>query len=178
MTDKRQVKVNLEELSTAFEVNFPYQNAYLDLETGAVVWITGETRRELETIWEELPEVADLFPTLEALLAQRADLQDWQREELRIAAHVEADYGSRYLSIDPEPYSDYNDMERFIWGLKDDRLANQLENAIRGRGAFRRFKDILARHPRVQEAWYDFQARRLEARLKRWLECMDIDPVE
>ncbi len=91
---------------------------------------------------------------------------------------TEAQYSSRYLSIDPEQYSYYNDMECFIWCLENDGLANQLENAIGGGGAFRRFKDILTRHPCVQEAWYDFQACRMETRMRRWVECMDIDPVE
>ncbi len=178
MTEKHRVKVNFEELSAAFELNFPGQDAYLDLETGDVVWVTDETRMQLKQLWENIPNTQEPLAALEALLAQRTDIADWQQEEIRNACRVEADYGNRYLSVAPEPYSDYNDMERFIWELADKRLADKLDNAIQGRGAFRRFKDILARYPQVQQAWYDFQARQIEIRMQEWLEAMNIEPLE
>jgi hypothetical protein len=37
----------------------------------------------------------------------------------------------------------YRDMERFIGTVRDPGRADRLEIAISGRGAFRRFKDIL-----------------------------------
>ncbi len=178
MTDKRKVKINLSELSAAFELYFPGQDAYLDLETGGVVWVTDDTRRRLEELWEEVPDVPDRFAALDALLAQRDDIQDWEKEAVRSALQVEADYGSRYISVAPEPYSDYNDMERFIWEVADEQLADKLDNAIRGRGAFRRFKDILVRHPQVEQAWHAFQARQIEARVRDWLESVGIEPME
>ena len=178
MSDKRQVRVNLAELSGAFEFHLPGRNAYLDLETGEIIWVTEETGWQLEALWEELPE-EDSYPlaALETLLSQHDELPDWQKEELRNAARVEAVGSSRYLDVDPEPYSDYRDMERFILTLEDERLANRLEAAIRGRGAFRRFKALVARTPWLQQAWYDFQARRIEARVQEWLDSAGIEAI-
>ena len=38
---------------------------------------------------------------------------------------------------------EYSIMERFIWSLPEGTIQDRLENAIRGRGAFRRFKDSI-----------------------------------
>lgn len=34
-------------------------------------------------------------------------------------------------------------MEEFIWSLPEGSIQNTLERAIQGRGAFRRFKDLV-----------------------------------
>ena len=178
MEEKKRIKVNFFELSAAFELNFIGNTPYLDTETGEVIWVTDETRRDLEELWEEIPEDAEPIAALESYLAQSDAFRDWQREELLNAARVEVEFGSRYLAINPEPYSDYNDMEKFVRTLKDDRLAERFARAIQGSGAFRRFKDLLARHPQIEQAWYDFQAKQIEARMRSWLSDYEIEPVD
>lgn len=178
MTEKRKLKIDWFEFSAAFELNFAETEAYLDLETGAVLNVTDEARRQLESLWDEIPaEVQDPRAALEDRLAQHGELHDWQRQTIRDAMQVEFNL-DRYLFIDPEPYADYNDMERFIWTLDDDQLAAQLDRAIRGRGAFRRFKDLLARHPQIQATWYDFKDRQNKRRMRDWLEYYDIEPIK
>ncbi|MGC9333965.1 MAG: UPF0158 family protein [Anaerolineae bacterium] len=49
---------------------------------------------------------------------------------------------------------------------------------MEGRGAFRRFKDLLARHPDVEKAWFAFKDARLQRRVADWLEYHDIEPVQ
>jgi hypothetical protein len=44
-------------------------------------------------------------------------------------------------------------MERFIDTIADRNRADRLEIAIEGKGAFRRFKDVLARWPDELERW-------------------------
>jgi hypothetical protein len=39
-----------------------------------------------------------------------------------------------------------------------------------GAGAFRRFKDILARYPSWEKQWFAFQRAKEEFRVKEWLE--------
>ena len=50
MNGKRKVKVNLDELGAAFEIQMMEASNYLDLETGEVIMVTNEARRELEEI--------------------------------------------------------------------------------------------------------------------------------
>jgi hypothetical protein len=69
-------------------------------------------------------------------------------------------------------------MEHFIGReIESDRLRERFWEAIRGRGAFRRFQDLLARHPNLEEHWYDFKADRVEQRMLNWLAHHNIEPV-
>jgi hypothetical protein len=36
---------------------------------------------------------------------------------------------------------------------------------------------LLARHPQVEEAWFDFEDARLQKRVANWQETRDIEPV-
>jgi len=60
-------------------------------------------------------------------------------------------------------------MDRFTATLDDDRLWR----VIRGRGAFRRFKDLIAHHPDVEEQWYAYQDPWAKGCLLRWLDAHD-----
>jgi uncharacterized protein UPF0158 len=68
-------------------------------------------------------------------------------------------------------------MEEFIATVSDEHLQELLDVAIQGRGAFRRFKDVLARHPAEQQRWFDFQASRVKARAREWLTDEGYQPV-
>ena len=60
-------------------------------------------------------------------------------------------------------------MERFIGTVRDPGRTDRLEIAISGRGAFRRFKDVLARWPGELDRWYVFSAERHRGRARAWL---------
>jgi len=175
---KRKVNVELDELAIALDTDFSELHQYLDLETGRIVAIMEEITWELEEIYEEIyDEDGNRVVTLEDYLQQRDD-PDWQKEMILEADRVEQGYGTRYIRVErDDPYGDYRDMERFIGTVEDARLRERLWNAIQGRGAFRRFKDLLVRHPQVEEAWFDFKDARLQKRVANWLETHDIEPV-
>ncbi len=63
----------------------------------------------------------------------------------------------------------YRDMEWFIGGLDNPDAADRLSIAISGRGAFRRFKDVLARWPDLFDRWSDFSEDRRRGRARAWL---------
>jgi Uncharacterised protein family (UPF0158) len=54
----------------------------------------------------------------------------------------------------------------FIETVRDTGRADRLEIAISGRGAFRRFKDVLERWPGELERWYAFSAERQHGRAR------------
>jgi hypothetical protein len=60
-------------------------------------------------------------------------------------------------------------MEYFIETLSDPQLAERLRDAIRGRGAFRRFKDVLSRDPEEFTRWHVFAEERQRGRSRAWL---------
>jgi len=73
-----------------------------------------------------------------------------------------------------ESYEDYDDMVDFISTVEDEHLVELLEIAIDGKGAFRRFKDVLARYPEKKERWYRFKNERMKERAISWLETIGI----
>jgi hypothetical protein len=170
--------VDLDELAIALDTDFSELHQYLDLETGRIIPIMQEISWEMEEIYEEIyDEDGNRVITLEDYL-QRRDDPDWQKEMMLEADRVEQGYGTRYIRVErDDPYGDYRDMERFIGTVEDARLQERLWNAIRGRGAFRRFKDLLARHPQVEEAWFEFKDARLQKRVANWLAYHEIEPV-
>jgi hypothetical protein len=63
----------------------------------------------------------------------------------------------------------YRDMEDFVGTVTDTRLAERLEVAIQGRGAFRRFKDTLFDDELWWGAWSTFSSERRLGRARWWL---------
>ncbi|HJK94692.1 MAG TPA: UPF0158 family protein [Polyangiaceae bacterium LLY-WYZ-15_(1-7)] len=84
-----------------------------------------------------------------------------------------------YMRIDPvSSREQYRWMERFIATVEDSELRHQLLTAIDGKGAFRRFKDVLMSYPVDRERWFTFRSERLRACMEAWLEAHKIEPVE
>ena len=76
----------------------------------------------------------------------------------------------RWLAVHGEGSREgYRDMELFIASVEDPGRAERLAVAIRGRGAFRRFKDELARRPGELERWHAPSEERQRARARSWL---------
>ncbi len=63
----------------------------------------------------------------------------------------------------------YEDMELFIDTVTDPTNADLLRVAITGKGAFRRFKDVLSRWPDERERYYLMSADRQLGRAREWL---------
>ena len=64
----------------------------------------------------------------------------------------------------------YEDMADFAEGVSDEVAGRRLERAIRGRGAFRRFKnELIEEYPDLLTAWYAFRDARARRRAVEWL---------
>jgi hypothetical protein len=103
-------------------------------------------------------------------------MDDGEAERLRDKIDEEPD---RYERIPKaEPHEGYEDMEDFIATVEDEHLAGLLEVSIDGKGAFRRFKDVLTRYPEERERWFRFKDERMEQRASEWLDDVGISPIE
>ncbi len=73
--------------------------------------------------------------------------------------------------IDPLPPSVwYSDMADFADGLSDEAAGRRLGRAIRGRGAFRRFRDeLFEEYPDLVPVWQAFRDARASRRAVEWL---------
>lgn len=60
-------------------------------------------------------------------------------------------------------------MAAFAEMVQDQHLRELLERAIGGKGASRRFKDVLLRVPDERERWFRFEAQAMHTALERWV---------
>jgi len=95
------------------------------------------------------------------------------------AMHARVAADDSYLRIDPvSSREQYRWMERFIETVDDSQLRERLSHAIDGKGAFRRFKDVLMSYPIERERWFAFRSERLRSCMEAWLETHGIEAVE
>jgi len=71
----------------------------------------------------------------------------------------------------------YEDMVDFTATRESGRLCARLESALGGRGAFRRFKDVLMDWPEDREDWFMFSEDRSRGRAREWLADVGYRPA-
>jgi len=77
----------------------------------------------------------------------------------------------RFLRVDPASSREqYRWMERFVALVADDALRDRLLIAIDGKGAFRRFKDVLLAFPAERERWFSYRSELLHFHMQTWVE--------
>jgi hypothetical protein len=180
----RQCRAKLADLADALDMINQEMNAYLDLETGEVLFVSDDARRELEAFYETLPEEVWKASEDEQQAACAAALEEYssynvEEEELAEAHAVEQGLNTRFVELpEADTRESYRDMEAFIETVATPRLQQRLERAIRGRGAFRYFRDELSDEPDEEERWYAFKQERLRDRIREWLADERIELIE
>ena len=83
-----------------------------------------------------------------------------------------------YIRVDPASSREqYRWMERFVGSVVDPQLRERLVMAIDGKGAFRRFKDVLLAYPAERERWFTYRADLLHWHMHNWLIERQIEPT-
>ena len=155
----KKLKVDLEEIGDHMQDQDRYDiDFYLDKETGEVIIIDVNILRGLED-----------GETME-------DLPDWQREQVKIAEEILSN-SDNYIRIPEKPsYEGYDLMVEFAEGVKDESLREKLAIALDGKGAFRRFKNVLLSYPKYRERWFEFKQQRMNEEVTEWLNSIGIEP--
>lgn len=80
-----------------------------------------------------------------------------------------------YLRVEPASSREqYRWMEKFVGSVSDETLRDRLIMSIDGKGAFRRFKDVLLGYPAERERWFSYRADLLHWHIHNWLIEHDI----
>jgi hypothetical protein len=80
-----------------------------------------------------------------------------------------------FIRIDPASSREqYRWMEKFVGSVVDEPLRERLIISIDGKGAFRRFKDVLLAYPAERERWFSYRADLLHWHIQQWLEQHEI----
>jgi len=81
-----------------------------------------------------------------------------------------------FLRVEPASSREqYRWMERFVGSVVDEPLRERLIISIDGKGAFRRFKDVLLAYPAERERWFSYRADLLHWHIAQWLEQHEIN---
>ena len=76
-----------------------------------------------------------------------------------------------FLRVEPASSREqYRWMEKFVGSVSDEGLRDRLIMSIDGKGAFRRFKDVLLAFPAERERWFSYRAELLHWHIHNWLE--------
>src|SRR5215213_6104107 len=145
---RRPVPVDLDELSSCLESSPVDGGGRLDVEIGE--------------IWSAEAEGLDGGEGLGLGEDEPADLED----------------PDRWLWIDGVGSgAAYREMVDFAATVTDSVLGDRLEVALDGRGAFRRFKDVLDRDPDELTRWHVFSGDRRRGRARAWLAMHALKPA-
>lgn len=101
---------------------------------------------------------------------------DWQQDDIRRAGEIldSEDWLELPTSYDIHAWEI---MREFSDAVDDERLRNELLDAIHGKGAFRHFKDTI-RHRGIEAEWRRFHDEALTAIARSWLEHNEIAYIE
>jgi len=136
--------------------------------------------REVPIDWEALenafennaPEVHSYLQLMSGDVLRVVDGVADPQMHARIAADP------KYLRIEPvSSREQYRWMERYIPMVEEPKLRARLETSIDGKGAFRRFKDVLMAHGPERERWFTYRSERLRTFMEAWLTTHSITPT-
>src|SRR5215210_2818110 len=99
--------------------------------------------------------------------------------EAAINRQAVSDNIRNFLRIEPASSREqYRWMERFVSSVTDEALRERLVISIDGKGAFRRFKDVLLNYPAERERWFSYRAELLHWNMQEWIKREDLVPAE
>lgn len=151
---KHMKPVKLSDLMEALEFDMPDHLSRVDVQEGRVVLVERSVLNAAEEGDEELLR----------------RLPEWQKAEADIARAIAEDPGDRFVDApDRFEFHEYHQMERFIRAVDDDEAAEQLWRAIKGKGAFRYFKDTAHRLGLLDD-WFRYRANAMKEFVIAWAE--------
>jgi len=144
------VAVKLSEIVDALNVQNDEILHYLDRKSGEIVMVSRE----------ELGAVEDG--------ASAEEYPDWQQKIIKVAQAIVDDEVGQYVELPTQfEVNEYAIMEKFCLTLSDPRISDELYYEIKGRGAFRRFKDKIHQYGLAEE-WYKYRDAEFEEIARSW----------
>ena len=153
------IQIKLKDIIEEMEIQFEESRSLLNITTGEIVLVTSE---DLRTVEDEKP--FDHLP-------------EWEQENRIIAIDVVENF-KNYIEL-PTKYevNEYEIMENFCLTVIDQRKRESLLRAIRGKGAFRRFKDEIIDFE-MEEQWYSYREECFKQVAIEWCQENKINYIE
>jgi|SRR5699024_8762708 len=135
-------KVRLSDLVDEMDMQMDEYFQLINKETGEIIYIM-----------EKLVGIAEEGESY-------GHLPDWQQEQMELAIDFVEHDTAKYLPL-PSKFDidEYGMIEDFCFSVEDSKTEAKLLHAIRGKGAFRRFKDMIVDLD-LEEDWYNYRDKR------------------
>ena len=103
---------------------------------------------------------------------------DGDPEETKLEKKIEK-YPDRFIPIPKRGSRDeYEWMTEFTESLDDENLRENLFIALDGKGAFRRFKNVLLNYEEKREEWFKFRNKKMKQDVLEWCKENEIEYEE
>jgi len=103
---------------------------------------------------------------------------DGDPEETKLKKKIEK-YPNRFIPIPKrESRDEYEWMMEFTESLDDENLREKLEIALDGKGAFRRFKNVLLNYQEKRKEWFKFRNKKMKQDILEWCKENEIEYEE
>ncbi|WP_079528791.1 UPF0158 family protein [Halobacillus hunanensis] len=154
--------VSIKDIVEEMDMQMEEYLAFLNVNTGRIVSLFEE---DLHTAEEEEP--------MDAM----EGLQDWEKDVLKLAYDI-VDHPMKYKQL-PSKYEihEYEMIEEFCLNIQDPDARENLLILIKGRGAFRRFKDRI-NELGIEEEWYTFREEQYRKIAVEWCEANQLSYTE
>jgi hypothetical protein len=170
----KKLNIKFDDIQKAMEdVSRDKFEYYLDIETGDVITISEEILREIESrLYDnDYDEIEDDIEYVE--YDEEPDLPDWMEDEVELVMEVLLDEERRYVHIpEREPQKTYKTMAEFIDTVENLMLKEELLQALNGKGAFRKFKDVLIHYPKERKRWHGYNAKAVKNEIIEWMNTL------
>jgi hypothetical protein len=143
-----KIQAIIEELGMQFDES----RTFLNVKTGEIISVTLDDLRAAED--EE----------------EFGHLPEWEQEDRKVANDVFENF-ENYKEL-PTKYevNEYEIIEDFCFTVSDERKQDKLLSSIKGKGAFRRFKDKIIDFE-MEDQWYSYRDERYKQIAIKW--CLD-----
>ncbi len=159
---KRQMnrKLKISELVDAIDMQSEYSSTYFNKNNLKFLYVNDDVRYE-----------ADSDKSLE-------EVTEWMQEIVEEFRKILDGNDENYVSI-PDKFElhEYRIMEKFCNTIETEQIANQLIQSIKGKGAFRRFKNTLYKLG-LEQRWYEYRDEAFRGKAKDWCEFHEIEFID
>jgi hypothetical protein len=154
------IKANISEIVDAMDMQSDDSSTFYNKKSGKFLYVNDDLRYE-----------ADQDKPIE-------EVTEWMQEDVKEYRKIQAGDDEYYVSI-PDKFEihEYRIMEKFCYTIETEQIVDQLTQSIKGRGAFRRFRDTLFRLG-LEQRWYKFKDDAFRRKAKDWCEINEIKFID
>lgn len=132
--------------------------------------------RELERAFEAADETVATEWYLDRATGKLECLIEGDPDSEAVRTRLDS-HSERYARVEPPgPDEEIVWMEEFAAGVGNAKAKRDLDRALGGAGAFKRFREVVLRYPDLRDQWFALREGRIREAILAWLASNGIEP--